>query len=379
MDFRMTTSVIEEKWIGDVRWLVATGPRRAVFHALGEHARPEISSLIAALPELAVLRTSVDGPRGEQFHAIVEASRLTFPIEFGELEDLAEGSGVRLHDLLLLNLRGDLVIHDVKGCSEFGWTDGHRALLGHNEDGDPRLDGACCLLTLRIDGEPAVVTWWYPGFLPGNTYTLNEHGLVWGVDTIHMASPHAAPGRTFVARSLQSLATLDGVVVFLKEHPVAGAFTYVAGQMGSPRLLIVEQAGNHVAILEPTRSPGLIWHTNHLRQLPDALNNASSDSLTRGAVLSGITEAPEDPSVAWLLEILTGAVPPVGVRAEGVDITLCTFVADLEARTITLLQNGGEAVTVSSAELLRGQRELPKAQSSKSPSKTTVPIGYSEE
>jgi hypothetical protein len=75
-------------------------------------------------------------------------------------------------------------------------------------------------------------------------------------------------------------------------------------------------------------------------------------------VLSGITEAPEDPSVAWLLEILTGAVPPIGVRAEGIDITLCTFVADLEARTITLLQHGGEAVTLSAAELLRGQRQL---------------------
>jgi hypothetical protein len=378
MDVRMTNSVIEEKWIGDVRWLVAAGTRRAVFHALGEHARPEISSLIAGLPELAVLRASVDGPLGEQFHALVEASRLTFPIVFGELEDLAEGSGERLHDLLLLNLRGDLVGHDDKGCSEFGWTDGHRALLGHNEDGDPRLDGACSLLTLRIDGEPAVVTWWYPGFLPGNTYTLNGHGLVWGVDTIHMAGAHAAPGRTFVARSLQSVATLDGVVVFLQEHPVAGAFTYVAGQMGSPRLLIVEQAGNHVAILEPAQVPGLIWHTNHLRQLPDSLNNASSDSLARGAVLSGITEAP-DPSVAWLLEILTGAAPPGGVRAEGVDITLCTFVADLEARTITLLQHGGEAVTVSSAELLEGRRELPMAQTAASPSKTTVPNGNLEE
>ena len=351
-------SVIEEKWIGDVRWLVATGTREAVFHALGEHARAEISSLIAALPELAVLKASVDGPRSEQFHATVEASRQTFPVEFRELEGLAEGSGVGLHDLLLLTLRGDLEGHDDQGCSDFGWTDGQRALLGHNEDGDPRLDGACSLLTLRIDAEPAVVTWWYPGFLPGNTYTLNEHGLVWGVDTIHMASPHTAPGRAFVARSLQRVATLDGVVAFLEEHPVAGAFAYVVGQMGCTRLLSVEHAGDRVAVLESAQSPGVIWHTNHLCQLPDSLDNASSDSLTRGAVLSGITEAPEDPSVAWLLEILTGAVPPIGVRAEGIDITLCTFVADLEARTITLLQHGGEAVTLSAAELLRGQRQL---------------------
>jgi hypothetical protein len=353
------SSVIQEKWIGDIRWLIASGEREEVFLALGNHARQEISSVVSGLPELAALRTSVsNGQLAEAFRATVEASRVGFPVEFGELEALAEGSGVDIDDLLLLTLRGDLEGHDDLGCSDFGWTNGERALLGHNEDGHFRLDGACSLLTLRIDGEPAVVTWWYPGFLPGNTYSINEYGLVWGVDTIHMARAQMAPGRSFVARALQRVTTLDGIVPFLKNHPTAGAFAYVAGQFGSARLLTVEQAGDQVAIRESPQDPGCIWHTNHLCDLPDSLNRASTDSLARGAVLSLISATHERPSVSWLLEVLTGATPPFGVRAEGTDVTLCTFAADFEERTITLLQRGSYAVTLSAEELLRGESEL---------------------
>jgi hypothetical protein len=353
------SAVIEEKWIGDIRWLVVSGEREEAFFALGEHARPEIASVVSGLPELVALKTSVsDGQLAGAFRALVDASQVAYPNEFRELEALAEGSGVDLDDLLLLTLRGDLEGHDDLGCSEFGWTNGKRALLGHNEDGHVRLEGACSLLTLRLKGEPAVVTWWYPGFLPGNTYSLNDYGLVWGVDTIHMARAQTAPGRSFVARALQRVATLDGIVEFLKDHPIAGAFAYVAGQFGAARLLSVEQAGDQVAVREIPQGPGCIWHTNHLCHLPESLNSASVDSLTRGSVLSEITAAPEDPSVSWLLEILTGATPPVGVRAEGTDVTLCTFVADFEERTITLLQRGADAVTLSAEELLRGESEL---------------------
>jgi hypothetical protein len=351
----MVNPIVSESWIGDIRWLVASGERLAVFRALGEHEREQISRVVGDLPELEALREAVtEGDLASPFQAIADASRRGHPVAYQEIEALAEGAGVEARDLLLLALRGDLGHRSDQGCSDFGWTDGHRALLGHNEDGDPRLHGLCSLLTLQIDGEPSLVTWWYPGFLPGNTYTLNAHGLVWGVDAVHMSQPQAAPGRAFVARGLQSAQTLDGMTAYLRSHPAAGAFTYVAGSVGSPTLLSLEQAGDHVAVSEPQTRPECVWHTNHLRFLPGALNNASSDSLARGAVLSAILAAPSSPTVDWLLDVLTASPVPDGVRAQGVDLTLCTFVADLQAGTLTLAQHASRPVTVSMTDLLDG-------------------------
>jgi Acyl-coenzyme A:6-aminopenicillanic acid acyl-transferase len=341
--------------IGDIPWLVASGERQQVFRALGEHSRRSICRLIEELPELPALRGRVAGPSSEHFAAIAGASRRRYPVEWREIGALAEGAGVDAADLLLLALRGDLGPRDDKGCSDFGWTDGCRAVLGHNEDGDPVLHGLCSLLTLRLDGEPAVVTWWYPGFLPGNTYTVNEHGLVWGVDAVHSRSPAVAPGRAFVARALQRSRSLDHMAGYLREHPAAGAFAYVAGALGSPRLLTLEQAGRHVASFEAGAGSLCTWHTNHLRYLPASLNAASADSLSRGAVLSSVSPPARNATVGWILDVLAGSPVPEGVRAEGSALTLCTFVADLQPGTLTLVPHRGAAATVPVADLVRGE------------------------
>ena len=347
--------LVKEARIGDVRWLVASGERRAVFRALGEHAGKQISSLVEGLPELSVLRKRVQHGKGEHFREVAAASRRGYPTECDEIEALAEGADVNPADLVLLALRGDLGLQEEDDCSDLAWTDGHRALLGHNEDGDIGLHGMCSLLTLRLDGEPAVVTWWYPGFLPGNTFTINEYGLVWGVDAIRTRRPLVAPGRAFVARGLQRVQSLDAIVVYLRRHPAAGAFTYVVGALGSPRLLSVEQVGDQVAYSEPTGGPTCVWHTNHLRYLPAELNAASSDTLARGAVLSGIVVPPENPTADWMLEVLIGSPLPDGVRAEGSVLTLCTLVADLELGTLTVAQRGSKAVSLRMVDLIHGE------------------------
>ena len=350
----MSASITETS-IGDIPWLVASGERQEVFRALGGHSRRSICRLIEELPELPALRNRVAGASSGHFAAIAEASRRRYPAECHEIEALAEGAGVDAADLLLLALRGDLGSRNDKGCSDFGWTDGRRAVLGHNEDGDPVLHGLCSLLTLRLDGEPAVVTWWYPGFLPGNTYTVNEHGLVWGVDAVYSRSPEVAPGRAFVARALQRARSLDAMAAYLRDHPAAGAFAYVAGALGSPRLLTLEQAGNHVASFEAGTGSVCTWHTNHLRYLPASLNAASSDSLSRGAVLSSVAPPARNGTVGWILEALAGSPVPKGVRAEGPSLTLCTFVADLEPGTLTLVQHRSTAITVPVADLVHGK------------------------
>lgn len=348
------TALISQDRIGEVPWLIASGERQEVFRALGEHARAAIAELLPELSERGGLRPRAAAGGGHHVRLVVEASRRTFPSEWAELEALAEGAGVDVDDLALLTLRGDLLPVEAEGCSDFGWSDGERAVLGHNEDGDSVLDGRCFLLTLRVEGEPAMVTWWYPGFLPGNTYSVNEHGLVFGVDAIAPRVVEPAPGRAFVARRLQGCGSVEDAVELVRAHPVAGGFAYVMGRLGDAGIVTVEQSGSGFACRPLEAAAACTWHTNHLRLLPSCLDAPGPSSRRREEILEAVRPPATGASADWVLDLLTGAPVPEGVRAEGAVVTLCTLVTDLCLGTVTIRQRGALPVTVALADLVQG-------------------------
>jgi hypothetical protein len=269
---------------------------------------------------------------------------------------MAQGAEVALHDLLLLTLRGDVSQGD-EGCSDIGWSDGTRVLIGHNEDGDPSLDGLCFLLTLRLEDEPAVTTWWYPGFLPGNTFTVNGDGMVWGVDAIRVSNPLSLPGRGFLARALQGTTTLEEAIGSLAAHPTAGGFSYLMTRVGQSRILVLEHAGGLIARdeISPPERP-CIWHTNHLVALPSEMNEPSADSMRRFFDLASASPPPA-PDVTWILDVLARGPDSGGVRAMGAPgdaLTLCTVVVDTGKGEATLLPNGGPMVTIPIEDLALG-------------------------
>ena len=336
------------------------GNRPAAFTALGAHAAVQIRSIIEEASGLARLRARTQArPAAQLLEEICRASRTAYPDAWLELCSLAEGAGVELADLLLLNLRGDLGIDD-HGCSDFGWTDGTHALLGHNEDDDSALNGRCCLLTLMLEDEAAVTTWWVPGILPGNTFSVNEHGLVWGIDSLTVIEPPVAPGRCFVARSVQRVATVDEALGYLRHHPSAGGFAYNYGKIGDARLTTIETGAGHAGACDADQTGRCaFWHTNHARFLPDRLTAASEDSLARAGLMSQTT-VPAAPSVDWIVDLLTGTPLPRGVRAPDTAelMTLCTFVADLQSAEVTLLPHDGRPVTLRLDDLARGNPSL---------------------
>ena len=136
-----------------------SGARRA-------HAA-EIAALTRDWPLLARLRTHVSRPPGsDRLAAVRQASARHFPEVWAELAAFAEGAAVPFDDLTLLNFRGDLgPVEGGIGCSDLAWRR-ERSVIGHNEDGVAENIGHCALLTLALDGLPAVTAFWYPGSCP---------------------------------------------------------------------------------------------------------------------------------------------------------------------------------------------------------------------
>lgn len=339
-------ATVREHRIGDVRWTVVRGPREAAFRALGAHAAADIRTVLAGLPSWPVAGRARRSP--VLFRAIESASQVEHPDAYAELTALAEGAGVPFDDLLLANLRGDLGAGDGTGCTDLAWA-GTPSLLGHNEDGAPVFDGIGRLLTLLIDGEPGVCVWWYPGFLPSNTFTLTTHGLVWGIDSVSVVTPSPCAGRHFLARSLQRASTLAEAVSMLRSRASAGGFAYTMGHVGSPMVTVVEKAGDETSVT--TVDNGLAWHTNHFRRLSPALDVASEESLARAEVCAHL--APVAPDAKWLVTALTSAVHRNATGGDDL-MTLSTLVTDLGSGEATLVPRGGAPLLARAAELASG-------------------------
>jgi hypothetical protein len=359
----MDAELIEQR-IGPRRWLVAKGERRAVFLALAEQTRQEIRELVRDMPEVTDLRSRIrrSATTARQFRGVVEASSLRHPAAHAELCSLAEGAGVDVEDLQLLTLRDDLGKENDSGpagggCSDVAVTDGTSLIWAHNEDGNPALAHRSVLLTLQVEDEPAVTSWWYPGFLPSNTFTVSECGLAWGIDHLPVPDPPPLPGRAFVARGLQRCRSLDAMTSYLSSHPCAGGFAYTLCDLDNARVAAVESAAGATAVTvaDPGRSP-LLWHTNHFRYLAAPETGPDSgNSRERGKLLDSV--AYQDVDSDLLLRLLARDPLPDGVRAVGPpgSVTLSTLVVDQRKGLASLAFATGELAVLPVPDLVAGE------------------------
>jgi hypothetical protein len=357
---------LDETALGGMRWVVVRGPGPKALAALGEHVRPDIAAVLDGLPGLARLRAHVAAePAAGWLAAVRRATERDCPQAWAELTALAAGAGADRDDLALLNFRGDVgrvppppgAGHGSAGCSDLAWQR-RRSFVAHNEDDSTVFTGRAMLLTLLLDGQPPITSYWKPGFLPSNALSVTGHGLVIAIDHLTVAAPGAGPGRHFVARDLQrSAVTAAGAAAYLRTHPSAGGFSYTLGDR-SGHVLIAESAAGRYAELAVTADGPLAWHTNHGRYVTGADPDPGGTTVARGEVLGALPVPAAEPDAAWFARVLT-APPPRGVRADddgGPDptVTLATFVADLTADRLLILDRGRAPVTISLANLARG-------------------------
>lgn len=334
-------ATLREQNLGPARWLVVSGQADDCFRALGGYMRAEIREAVMDWTSTRVLREHVSASPGrEQLAAVLSATQAQFAAEWAELAALADGAGVAVEDLALLNFRGDLgKVEGSFDCSDLAWRRG-RSFIAHNEDQGTSMTGRCVLLTLAIDGLPPVWAFWCPMFLPSNAFFVTDR-LVVSVDSLTVPEPGPWAGRHFIARGLQRRCqTVDEAIGYLQANPTASGFAYTIGDYsadsdadgaGTERIVGVEAVRDELHVAEVGGPAGpLFWHTNHARFLPGTIGG---DTCQRAGVLADRPVPDDEPDTAWFLRVLAGAPVPDGVRVNPTDklpfLTLCTFVADL--------------------------------------------------
>jgi len=332
-------ATLREQNLGPMRWLVVSGEAADCFRALGGHMRAEIREAVTEWTSIRRLREHVSAPPGrEQLAAVRAATQAGFAAEWAELAALADGAGVPMDDLVLLNLRGDLgQVEGSFNCSDLAWR-GERSFIAHNEDQGTSMTGKCLLLTLAIEGLPPVFAFWCPMFLPGNTFWVSDE-LVVSVDSLTVPEPGPSAGRHFIARGLQRRCqTVDEAIGFLRASPCASGYAYTIGDYSAGAIAGVEAVRDEHHVREVGGPSGpLFWHTNHGRHVSGTVG---ASTCQRAAVLAATPLPGGEPDAAWFLRLLAGAPVPDGVRVDPSEqqpvLTLCTFIADLTGGEATL-------------------------------------------
>jgi hypothetical protein len=382
---------LSEQWLGELRWIVLRGPAEEAFHSLGEHTRTQIREVVTDWDGLAQLRRLVAMPPASDWLAsVTRATEARYPRVWAELAAQAAGAGVPVADLALLNFRGDIgpgkpateadgpgarggagdvaqadggraeaAGGDNAGCSDLAWRRG-RSFLAHNEDDAGFFAGRNALLTLLLDGLQPVTAYWKAGFVPSSAFAVTGTGVVWAIDSLSVAAPGTGAGRHFVARGLQhAAATVQDVLDYLRDHPSAGGFSYTVGDV-SGRVVIVESSAGQHAWREVGGADPLRWHTNHGIYVSGADVKPGDSSLSRGRTLASLSIPTAEPDHAWFARVLAGAPAPDGVRVDPSPrydtATLCTFVADLTAAELTIINRAADPTTLGLADLAVGGR-----------------------
>ncbi|AJD43874.1 peptidase C45 [Rhizobium sp. SEMIA 4085] len=212
--------------------------------------------------------------RGSEYLKTLEsAARAAYPRFVREIEGIAAGSGEDFETLFLWNCRADLRLPEnvspatkaiaATGCTSLlipAKADGP-AVIAHNEDDRAAFLGACLWVEVEPDEGPAWSSFTTPGMLPGNTFGLNEAGLV---QTINNITPHdLQPGvsRAIICRAILSARGLDEALEILKRKDRASGFHHNLGEAKSRRLASVEAPASGCAVREVASARA---HANHL-------------------------------------------------------------------------------------------------------------------
>jgi len=240
------------------------------------------------------------------FDASLATAKERYPQYVREVEGMAEGSGVPLHHLLLLNL--DRLVQGPQqgtkpehGCSTIMCNNEGQVLLGHTEDALDEVLNHIYLVSATIcDGTSNEVftSLCYAGYLPGFCMSYNQHGFVYSINVLF---PHAVqPGKSppyFLTRRLLSASNAEEAEAILRDEGVGTGDGFNVNMCFVKKEGAVEFFGVEVApstasnseISKITISPGENFiHTNKYLRLKveedtEYEENSSQHRLTRAA------------------------------------------------------------------------------------------------
>jgi isopenicillin-N N-acyltransferase-like protein len=240
---------------------------------LGEQLGEATRDLIRSFAAIALERVNKTTRISRERAMAVAASSFEYveaysPDMLDELRGMARGAGVSREELMLLQIRNQLLPEDDAGCSSFSVADPatarHGGVVGQNWDNDPALDPFTVVLTRRPRGKPAQLTVTQAGLI--SYIGVNDRGLGVCLNTLPAPSRRLGVPHYFIVRGIHEAHSLDEAIEAVRRAERALPANLILATPQGPADL--EITTDDVRVLRGRG--GIVTHTNHCLH-PDLL------------------------------------------------------------------------------------------------------------
>jgi hypothetical protein len=316
------------------------GSHFEVGYAIGQAFAARIGAMFANYQFLQehLLPYYNTSPGRARYEALLEVNRNAFPGYMAELEGLAAGAGRLFPEVFLCNTRGEFrafLTAEDHGCFDYAVLTDQVALLGHNEDGTPAAKETAYLVHAQVEGRAGWTAYSYPGFLCGNAFGFNQHGIAFAIDDVRPSGVRVGLARHFLARGLLDAHTLTHAVQRVTVPGRASGFHYSIASLPERAIVGVEVSPDAYGVHEVR---GAYRHTNHYTHLEDVDQDIHPSSLCRLERAEVRPVAVDREQVLAVLDDEQDPLYPIYRTASPPDqaCTLCTALFDLDRRVLSI-------------------------------------------
>jgi len=233
----------------------ARGTYREIGRCLGEGGREQIRRSLAFHEEKYEWLAGVTFAAAEErAQGLLPYAQRALPQYVEELRGMAEGAGVPLAKLVVLNCGEELMCH----CTSVALTTGGRTVLAHNEDWiDDDIENMVVFDVTCPDGTRFLS-------LSGAAYLagcgINSHGLALGGNSVYATDERPGVPNSFVLRWKLEARTRDEVDARSTLAGRARGSNHLTARVGGQVWDVETSSTKHAAI---DADGGWLAHTNH--------------------------------------------------------------------------------------------------------------------
>lgn len=321
-----------------------SGSHYEVGLAIGQHFTEQIHKAYdnyAFLENLLSYHQSAVGQ--DRYDKMLALHRQKYPHYLRELEGIAEGAQRSFTEVFLVNMRGEYrgfikESEEIRGCADCSVLTDDVALIGHNEDGSPAFREHMYFIHAQIDNKPSFTACSYPGFLCGNAFGFNSHGICFSIDNIRPRNIRVGIARQFLARSLLDAESIEDAIQRVSPENRASGFSYTIGSIPERRIVQVEVTPEQFHVKE---IGDVNFHTNHVLEIPDVDQTIDASSAARVARAESILQTQPVAKAEDILRLLGDQENheyPIYRTAKAPDPTetFCTALFDLDVREMRI-------------------------------------------
>ncbi|XP_010676367.1 uncharacterized protein LOC104892210 isoform X2 [Beta vulgaris subsp. vulgaris] len=275
-------------------------------------------------------------------------NRNKFARYWDELIGIAEGSGIPLLDIILINFRKEILAFMPKkegastpvedtpdDCSDVLVVSNSIAIAAHNEDANVALVGHTYLIRATLSNGHSFTAYTYAGELPSCAFGFNSHGLAFTLNSVPPRDDEIIAGgigRNFISRDLLEATNIGDALKKIQSSEVSVGHSYNLIDIPTRKILNVETASrNRSSVFEINATP--FFHANmylHL-QVPQDENSRS-----RQERASSLPKESIDDFLSLLGDIDDKRYP---IYMTGPTLyTLCTAVFNLDGPTLSIIE-----------------------------------------